>query len=249
MYSNLKKIYKYFFKFFIIIIFFIYFNYNIFKICAVRENQNVFPFFEKIKDNDENIFQKDCSWNYKPVLKYNDLNDRIEIIYNYDYQGKIINKCYIDTNKTHIYQYNDENKIVSIYDFENHKLIKTFEYNNQNKIIISRNHKNKFQTKYKYNKKGQLMAKIKVFSDENHSLKKSIFHYVYNDEGQMINKIHYADIFKRRNKFFSFIYGFKKINFVLYTYKYSNESQRIKKINHLKSSIHSYKYYDFSQIY
>lgn len=26
----------------------------------------------------------------------------------------------------------------------------------------------------------------------------------------MINKIHYADIFKRRNKFFSFIYGFKK---------------------------------------
>ncbi|WP_238055092.1 hypothetical protein [Candidatus Phytoplasma ziziphi] len=253
MYSNLKKTHlkkthKYFLKFFVILIFFIYFNYNIFKIYAVHENQNVFPFFGKIKDNDENIFQKDCSWNYKPVLRYNDLKDRIEIIYNYDYRGKMREKHYTDTNKIHIYKYDDENKIVSIHDFKNHELLKTFEYNDQNQIIISRD-KNKFQTKYKYNKKGQLMAKIKVFSFENYSLKKSIFHYVYNDEGQTINKIYYADIFKRRNKFFSFINGFKKRNFVLCTYKYNNEAQRIKKINHQTSSIHSYKYYDFSQIY
>lgn len=203
--------------------------------------------YNKINDiYSSNIFH------HKPAFK-KDKNSKIEKIYNYDVNANLKGK--IDTKKNiseeFKYIYNKEGQLLSkhkikkfknkISDQENIEIYETYEYNNKNQLIITRDSKNQIKCKYKYDKQGKLISTTQFYLTNKESHYKVIYTFEYNDQNQKISKIYYKII--RPHPIFKFFNKSKKINEKIRSYEYNEEGQKIQKYNHKTNEKYFYEYY------
>ncbi|KXT29258.1 hypothetical protein AXA84_0205 [Candidatus Phytoplasma oryzae] len=222
------------FQILIIIMIFIFF---------LTKKQNVIS--EKVYASSEHI---------NKIMKINKNNHNDKVIYIYDINQELIQKKYLLDNKDIEYFYNQVsqddlfvvNKKIKI----NNQIIceNILEYNEENQLIFEKNKNNKILIQYKYDKiNKKLKSKIKFLAQENINfpIKKKVYNYIYNENGQKIKKIFYSITKTKRSwisKIFFFIRNKKIIDKLLCEYEYDHEGKIIKKIKNDDLGIVVYEY-------
>lgn len=197
-----------------------------------------------------NIYSSDI-FHYKPVVK-KDENGQIQKIYNYDVDAQLKGKIDIKKNIPGFnYIYNKEGQLLSkrkIKNFKNKNSIKedddiyeTYEYNNKNQLIITRDSKNKIKYKYKYDNQGKLISKTEFCLTNKEFRYEAVYTFEYNNQNQKISKIHYK--INRPHPIFKFFNKSKKINEKIRSYEYNEKGQKIQKYDHRNDQKYFYEYY------
>ncbi|MDV3198163.1 MAG: hypothetical protein Q8888_00670 [Vigna little leaf phytoplasma] len=199
-----------------------------------------------VNNYNEKIFQN------KPISQHRKDNNKIKKIYEYDIKGQLLQKKDIENDKTYTYLYNKEDQLLAKkiqknnsfnfnYDnFHISDIFETYEYNNNNQLIIVRDNENKIKYQYKYDQKGRIISKIQFCLVNSPFFYKKIYDYYYNEQNQKSSKI-YTQI-QRPHPIFKFINKSTKINQQITTYEYNEKGQKIKKTDHINNQIYTYKY-------
>ncbi|MDV3205480.1 MAG: hypothetical protein Q8899_01795 [Weeping tea tree witches'-broom phytoplasma] len=200
-------------------------------------------------ENPKNIYTSSI-FKFKPVARLDD-EGKTEVMYDYNQQALLQRKIYKQDNQIYYYEYNAQNQIIKKIKTKNEFFLSEvnrqnfylYEYNDKDQLITIKNNQNQIQFEYQYDRKGQLIRKIKHNLHGKPDFYKSVYIYKYNDKGQRIEKL-YDSIIRFKKKLFFKYSTYKKINQLIYTYKYNNENQRIKKITK-NGNEYTYKYYEF----